>query len=569
MVRLAFVLVLAAGAPTEIPPSGSTAGNSESAQELAALLRSAREQLDEADLSCDALNVIWDQLTAHTADDPYYESVVHRLRERRRQAKCLRPCASGAACSPVVPQRTSLALYRRLHDRVDELRQSCAGGTACPLLDVREVELARLAIVALRDLLPGTHDALTIETELAVDICGGAGGGPELRRIVATVVRRCSGDGSTRPAACAELVSLLSDRVKAEALVRVLEQWPARYPGLPEKSREALRSILTKSPAFSSTLAAIKFLELVDEIMDSETIVIPSPSPSAASRILVVATPGDVELCAREADHEFGRSFARHLNSAPMTVVREPVPLASDQMPRVRDMIPQLLTVGPPAAHSPSGPEAPDAADSDDREYREVCAAAPTLCQFRYPSVVLLQLEHDGTRGSTRAEIEWWVRTSGSPPDVRRGSPRLQSYGSCDLVAANTAGVVAAHEALHEMQPPPPPPPPENKDGTAPAVSAWLALAFSGAPYLASREARSWSKIVPSVMDVGLVAGTVVATGLAIDFRNDFSRGEQSSLAPANNALVVAASCAGGLLLARLASALIYAWLPAFWRDSP
>jgi hypothetical protein len=72
----------------------------------------------------------------------------------------------------------------------------------------------------------------------------------------------------------------------------------------------------------------------------------------------------------------------------------------------------------------------------------------------------------------------------------------------------------------------PPPPSPRPPPVTS---SGWYALAFAGAPYIQDSRATPASKIIPSVVDAGLLIGAGVSFALAVDYRNQYADNPRDS----------------------------------------
>ncbi len=99
------------------------------------------------------------------------------------------------------------------------------------------------------------------------------------------------------------------------------------------------------------------------------------------------------------------------------------------------------------------------------------------------------------------------------------------------------------------------------------ASSAWYAIAFAGAPYLGDSRAATWSKVVPSVLDLSLLVGAGVSYGMAVKLRNDYANGDIHSTRPSERALSAAFGLVLGLAGVRGISAAGYAWTD-WWMSS-
>lgn len=189
-------------------------------------------------------------------------------------------------------------------------------------------------------------------------------------------------------------------------------------------------------------------------------------------------------------------------------------------------------------------------------------------CNQPRPGAFLLEWSRNGD--GIVVEGEGWGR--GDREECPRHAKLLPARLSLDKPElAGAAGLAAGLKAMRELIPGPPPTEPERKNGPPPpprlpSSSAWYAAGFAGAPFLADRNASTASKVIPSALDGALLAAAAASAVLAIKYHNDFAAGRSSSLSTANGFLAASLACAGGVVLTRVASGLIYGFTDV-WKE--
>jgi hypothetical protein len=185
------------------------------------------------------------------------------------------------------------------------------------------------------------------------------------------------------------------------------------------------------------------------------------------------------------------------------------------------------------------------------------------LCAPPYPAVFLFEMSLSD--GVVTVSGTWW---EGSVPQAMNP---ISFHADCseheELAGLRTAQNLAERISLfkdHEARKHPR----EAHGGQPTTASPWLAAAFAGAPYIADSRSATAPKWIFSILDGGLIAGSVGSTALAFKYRNDYSAGRKSSLDPANTAMNAALILAGGALVTRVVSGVLHEAWPAAWQRS-
>jgi hypothetical protein len=387
----------------------------------------------------------------------------------------------------------------------------------------------------------------------------------------------------------AEVVNSLRDPKKRKVLGRVLDIIQERYPQMGANAQR-VRSDIEKS-AMSERLTeeefAVRFFASVDPVvleqinkevrltnaqlrkLDTQTGYSMAQSPVLAAFGGSAAPANATCLAGREFVQKFVESL--HYRGGPSSGLLPPVEVTDTEA--LKTQIPEILR----------------AARTDDASvcaaYKLACktdgpAAACTdamtpyagLCSPPFPGVFLLELSSrdDGWMIATGV---WWERMAAG--GFTTGPIATIRFHGCDKVDEDTAAFQTASSLVRQVSL-------FKKgpcvgagqaclggSGSKPAKSSgWYAAAFSGIPYMLDAKATSTSRLVPSILDGVFLVGTATFAGLSLKYRDDYSNGRVNTLDAANNTLTLSYAFAGGLLLTRILSGVLYETAPSAWQKA-
>src|SRR5262249_15454020 len=155
----------------------------------------------------------------------------------------------------------------------------------------------------------------------------------------------------------------------------------------------------------------------------------------------------------------------------------------------------------------------------------KACASFPDACRSPLPGTVLLSATA-GPSATMTIEGTCWVDPTGEhqPTSMHMFSGTVPSGCTAedvDLRRAKAAQLAVAPPQCSIFKTDADRPDDDVSRTPIVTSSGWYALAFAGAPYFQDSRASTWSKVVPSVLDVGLLIGSGVSFGLAVHYRNE------------------------------------------------